>query len=306
MSTLDSKGAGPQPDLGSVAPELGAGFVAETANVNGTTIHYVRGGRGPALVLLHGFPQDWFEWRRVMPQLSQRFTVVAVDLRGVGGSAPSVAGYAAVDLAGDVHLLIDGLNLGRAHVVGHDVGGWVAYAFARHFPDSTRTVTILETPIPGIEPWLDLDVDIPLWHGAFHMVPGLPEALVADRQAVYFRYFFDVGTKDNGVISDADVEHYADAYGDPGRLRSAFEIYRAVPANMAYNAGQTDPIDIPLLLVGGEHVFGPILPLLADNLRANYGWSNIEIHIVADGKHYLVEERPDDVAELIERHAANR
>jgi pimeloyl-ACP methyl ester carboxylesterase len=306
MSTLDSEGTGPQPELGSVAPELGAGFVAKTANVNGTTIHYVRGGSGPALVLLHGFPQDWFEWRRVMPRLSQRFTVIAVDLRGVGGSAPSVAGYAAVDLAEDVHLLIDGLDLGRVHVVGHDVGGWVAYAFARRFPDSTRTVMILETPIPGIEPWLDLDIDVPLWHGAFHMVPGLPEALVADRQAVYFRYFFDVGTKDNGVISDADVEHYADAYGDPDRLRSAFEIYRAIPANMAYNVGQTDRIDIPLLLVGGEHVFGPVLPLLADNLRTNHGWSDIEVRIVADGKHYLVEERPDDVAELIESHSANR
>ena len=115
-----------------------------------------------------------------------------------------------------------------------------------------------------------------------------------------------MGTKDNTVISDADVEHYADAYGDPGRLRSAFEIYRAIPANMTYNAGQTGPIDIPLLLAGGEHVFGPVLPRLADNLRASYGWSDIDVRIVADGKHYLVEERPDDVAELIERHAASR
>lgn len=306
MTTDDSDGAGAQPRLDSLAPELAAGFVAETADVNGTTIHYVRGGRGPALVLLHGFPQDWFEWRRVMPQLSQRFTVVAVDLRGVGGSAPSVAGYAAADLAEDVRLVVDALSLGQAHVVGHDVGGWVAYAFARRFPGSTRTVTLLETLVPGIEPWLDLDIDVPLWHGAFHMVPGLPEALVADRQAVYFRYFFDVGTNDNGVISDADLEHYADAYGDPDRLRSAFEIYRAVPANMTYNAGQTDPVDIPLLLVGGEHVFGPVLARLADNLRDNHGSSDLDVQIVPDGKHYLVEERPDDVADLIERHAANR
>lgn len=258
------------------------------------------------MVLLHGFPQDWYEWRRIMPRLSRRFTVIAVDLRGVGGSAPSDAGYAAVDLAEDVHQLIGGLNLGHAHVVGHDVGGWVAYAFARRFRESTRTVMLIEGPIPGIEPWLDMNVDVPLWHGAFHMVPGLPEALVADRQAIYFRYFFDVGTKDNAVISDTDVAHYADAYGDPARLRSAFEIYRAVPANMAYNAGQTGPIDIPLLLVGGEHVFGPILPALADNLRANYGWANVEVHIIAGGQHYVVEERPDDVAGLIERHAANR
>jgi pimeloyl-ACP methyl ester carboxylesterase len=306
VRTHDSEGNDVQAPLAATAPELGTGFVSETANVNGTTIHYVRGGRGPALVLLHGFPQDWFERRRVMPRLSQRFTVIAVDLRGVGGSAPSIAGYAAEDLAEDVHLLSDTLNLGRVHVVGHDIGGWVAYAFARRFPDSTSTVMILETPIPGIEPWLELDIDVPLWHGAFHRVLGLPEALVAERQAVYFRYFFDVGTMDNSVISDADVEHYADAYGDPDRLRSAFEFYRAAPANMTYNARQTDPIDTPLLLVGGEHVFGPVLPLLADNLRAHYGWSDIEVHIVADGKHYLVEERPDDVVELIERHTANR
>lgn len=306
MSIHDSEGAGPQPQSGSAAPELGAGFAAGTADVNGTTIHYVRAGRGPALVLLHGFPQDWFEWRRVMPRLSQRFTVIAADLRGVGGSAPSADGYAAVDQAEDVHQLIDKLNLGRVHLVGHDVGGWVAYAFARRFPDSTRTVMLLEAPIPGIEPWLNLDVDVPLWHGEFHMVPGLPEALVAGRQAVYFRYFFDVGTKDNSVISDADVEHYADAYGDPDRLRAAFETYRATPANMTYNAGQNDPIDIPLLLAGGEHVFGPILPPLAENLRVNYGWSDIGVHILAGGQHYLAEERPDDVAELIERHAASR
>jgi pimeloyl-ACP methyl ester carboxylesterase len=306
MTTPDSERAAPQAETGSVPPELGAGFAAETASVKGGAIHYVRGGRGPALVLLHGFPQDWYEWRRVMPRLSRRFTVVAVDLPGVGGSAPSAAGYAAADLAESVHRLIDGLGLGPAHVAGHDVGGWVAYALARRFPGSVRTVTILETPVPGIEPWLNLNVDVPLWHGAFHMVPGLPEALVTGRQEVYFRYFFDVGTSDNSVISDADLKHYADAYGDPGRLRSAFEIYRAVPANMAYNAGQTGPVHIPLLLAGGEHVFGPVVPLLADNLRANYGWSDIEVRIIAGGRHYLVEERPDDIAELIEHHAVSR
>ncbi|MEU7631101.1 alpha/beta hydrolase [Nocardia sp. NPDC049220] len=306
MSTFDSGGLGLPPALGSVVPELGGDFVAVTAEVNGTTMHYVRGGHGPALVLLHGFPQDWFEWRRVMPRLSERFTVIAVDLPGVGGSAPSAAGYAAADMAEDVHLLIDGLGLSRAHVVGHDIGGMVAYAFARRFPCSTRTVIILETPIPGIEPWLTLDIDVPLWHGAFHMVPGLPEALVADRQATYFRYFFDVGTKDNSVISDTDVEHYAAAYRGPDRLHSAFEMYRAVAANMTFNSAHTDPIDIPLLLAGGEHVFGPILPQLAENLLADYGWSDVGAHVVPDGKHYLVEERPDEVAELIERHTANR
>lgn len=292
--------------VSATVAELDGRFASAKAKVNGTTIHHVRGGRGPALILLHGFPQDWYEWRRVMPRLAERFTVVAVDLRGVGGSTPTADGYAAADLAEDVHQLIGELDLEAAHVVGHDIGGWVAYALTRLRPESVRSALILETPVPGIEPWLDLGIDVPLWHGEFHMVPDLPEALVTGRQAVYFRYFFDVGTKDAGVISDADVEHYADAYGDADRLRSAFEVYRAVPDNMAFNAGRTDRIDVSLMLAGGEHVFGPVLQRLSENLEANYGWSDVQVEIIEDGKHYLVEERPSEVVELIERHAIDR
>lgn len=101
---------------------------------------------------------------------------------------------------------------------------------------------------PSIEPFLHLDIDVPLWHGEFHMIPELPEALVAGRQATYFRYFFDVGTSDNSVITDPDVQHYANAYGDPAHLRLAFEMYRALPANMALNAQSTSTVDIPLTL----------------------------------------------------------
>jgi alpha-beta hydrolase superfamily lysophospholipase len=133
----------PEADL--AVGELGGGFVAETAGVNGTAIHYVRGGRGPTVVLLHGFPQDWYAWRRIMPRLSKRFTVVAVDLRGVGGSAPSADGYAAVDLARDVHQLIGGLKLGPAHLVGHDIGGCVAYAFARGRPANDLLPLLLQS-----------------------------------------------------------------------------------------------------------------------------------------------------------------
>jgi pimeloyl-ACP methyl ester carboxylesterase len=293
-------------DNDSAVAQLGGDFASGTVTANGTTIHYVRGGRGPALVLLHGFPQDWFEWRRLMPRLAERFTVIAVDLRGVGGSAAPADGYAASDLAKDVHELVGALGIDRAHVVGHDIGGWVAYAFARLYPDSTSSVLVMETPIPGIEPFLNLEIDVSLWHGEFHMIPDLPERLVAGRQAIYFRYFFDVGTNDNSVVTDADVEHYAKAYGDPDHLRSAFEVYRALPANMTFNAERTTTIDVPLLLVGGERVFGSVMPALAENLRAHHGWTDVHVEVLENGRHYLAEERPGDVAELIERHAAVR
>ena len=254
-------------DPGLAVAGLGGDFASGTAIANGTTIHYVRGGRGPALVLLHGFPQDWFEWRRLMPRLAESFTVIAIDLRGVGGSAAPSDGYAAADLAEDVRQLLGALEVDRAHIVGHDTGGWVAYAFSRIHPRATSTLLIMETLIPGIEPFQHLDIEVPLWHGAFHMIPDLPEALVADRQAIYFRYFFDVGTNDNRVITDADVEHYADAYRDPAHLRAAFEVYRTLPANIALNAEHTAPVEVPLLLVGGEHVFGPVMEDVADNFE---------------------------------------
>lgn len=266
-------------------------------------LHCVIGGSGPTMLLLHGFPQSWYEWRAIMPRLAERHTVVAVDLRGVGGSDAPPDGYDAATMARDVHDLIDRLDLGPAHVVGHDVGGWVAYAYARLHPTETITATVIETLIPGTGRFTDPRVDVAMWHAEFHMVPELPEALVLDRQVAYFRYFFDIGTRGEGVISDADVEVYAAAYGDRARLHAAFEMYRAVPQNLSFNTAQRDAIDTPLLLVGGEHVFGPPLADSVEELRDEFGWSEVSAAIVEDGQHYLIEERPGDIAGLIEGHA---
>ncbi|MBV9921298.1 MAG: alpha/beta fold hydrolase [Pseudonocardia sp.] len=116
-----------------------ADFASQTASVNGTTLHHVRGGAGPTVLLIHGFRQDGYEWRYVMP-LARRFSVVAVDLPGVGGSGAPDAGHDAPTMAIDVAELVDGLGVGPVHVVGHDVGGWVAYALGRLGPDLARSI----------------------------------------------------------------------------------------------------------------------------------------------------------------------
>lgn len=289
---------------GGVGPPLmnGADFTSQTTSVNGTTLRYVRAGDGPTVLLIHGFPQDWYEWREVMARLAPRFSVVAVDLRGVGGSAAPGTGYDAAGMATDVAELVEGLGVGPVHVVGHDVGGWVAYALTRLRPDLVRSVVIMETLLPGIEPPGTPPIEVPLWHGQFHMVPELPEALVQGREAAYFRYFFDIGTAGD-VVTDADIEHYAAAYGDLPHLHAAFEMYRAIPDNMAFNDAHRTPVDVPLLLVGGEQVFGPGMPFLADHLRGEYGWTDTEAVIVKGGRHYLPEEHPAEIADLIEHHA---
>src|SRR6266568_5468737 len=118
-----------RPQVDTAVTKLGSGFRAHKAKVSGTTLHYVRGGAGDAVMLVHGFPEDWTEFRHIMPQLARKFTVIAVDLRGVGGSQPATDGYDVATLAQDIHELAEQLQLQQMYLVGHDVGGIVAYAY---------------------------------------------------------------------------------------------------------------------------------------------------------------------------------
>jgi pimeloyl-ACP methyl ester carboxylesterase len=278
---------------------LGRGFVSDTAQVNGTTLHYVRGGTGPAVILLHGFPEDWYAYHRVMPLLAKQFTVVAVDLRGMGGSAVTTAGYDAANMAEDVHQLAERLHLEHVYVVGHDIGGMVAYAFARRYPETSRGVMMLDIPLPGLGPWDSVKADPIAWHINFQQTPDLPEQLIAGRETIYFRYFLDKST-----FSDADVAHYAKSYAAPEHLRAVLEIYRAFPANEKFNAAQQSVIGVPLVLAPGENSpFEKLMPSFAEALRA-HGCANVKVEVIQNSVHYVVDEQPEAVAELIERYAS--
>lgn len=292
-----------QAQIDPAVAELGEGFLSGAADVNGTTLHYVRGGTGPAVILLHGFPQDWYEFHEVMPRVAQGFTVVAVDLRGIGGSKATPGGYDAANLAKDIRGLAQQLKVERPYLVGHDIGGMVAYAFARLYPEGTRGVMILDVPLPGIEPWDDVKADPLLWHINFHQTPDLPEELIAGRQALYFRHFFGLGTANGAAISDDDAARYASAYAAPEQLRAAFELYRALPANEAFNAAQRSAIDVPLVMAGGDQGFGPLLPGIAQALQS-HGWTDVTVELIEDSGHYVADEQPDAVAALIERYAS--
>lgn len=104
-------------------------------------------------------------------------------------------------------------------------------------------------------------------------------------------------------MSDAEIAHYAEAYGDAAHLRAAFEVYRALPDNIRFNSTATAPIHVPPLLVGGEQCFGPAMPALATYLNEHHGWSSTAAAEITGGRHYLPEERPLEVADLIEWHA---
>jgi pimeloyl-ACP methyl ester carboxylesterase len=290
-----------RPQMSPPPTALGKEFESKAAKVNGITLHYVRGGQGPAIILIHGFPEDWSEYRQIMPRLAKRFTVIAIDLRGIGGSTATAGGYDAANMADDVRQLLATLKLQRVYIVGHDIGGHVAYAFVRRYPQVARGAMILDTPIPGVEGWDEIQGAPFMWHMHFMQVPGLAEKLVDGRQADYLGYFFRFGK-----FTSTDVAHYLKAYGTPAQLHAAFEMYRAFPENARFNQAQLGPSDVPLFLGAGDgSPFAKLIPKIAEGLRAN-GATNVEAGLIPGAVHYVVEDQPEAVADLIGRYASIR
>jgi pimeloyl-ACP methyl ester carboxylesterase len=278
-----------------------AGFASHTTTVNGIQLHYVRGGAGPAVVLVHGFPQNWYEYHAIMPRLAKRFTVIAIDLRGIGGSSAPEAGFDTATLVEDIHALSVALKLGPVYVVGHDIGAMVAYAYVQRFPNDASGVMLLDSPIPGIAGWDEIQSDPSVWHVRFMQVPGLAEKLVAGRQVDFFNYFFQFGR-----ITPSDASEYAKAYSNLRQLHAAFEIYRAFPQDAQFNQADTRANSVPVLIVTGDKSpFARLVPGVAADLRRR-GFSDVETAQIAGSIHYVVDDQPDAVASLIEQHASPR
>jgi pimeloyl-ACP methyl ester carboxylesterase len=286
-----------QPANDQALPD-GAGFQSGTAAVNGTVLHYVRGGHGPALILIHGFPQDWFEFRSIMPRLADRFTVVAVDLRGIGGSSATEGGYDAANLATDIKQLADQLKLDRPYLVGHDLGGQVAFAFIQQYKQAARGAMILDSPLPGIAGWNESLNGPAVWHVGFMQAPGLAEQLVERRQSAFLGYFFQFAK-----FTPAEREHYLAAYGTSAQLKAAFGMYRAFPENVEAAAARRGPNPTPVILATGEKSpFANLVPGMAADLESQ-GFAHVDTATIPGAVHYVVEDAPDAVAKLIETHA---
>ncbi|MBC8072015.1 MAG: alpha/beta hydrolase [Deltaproteobacteria bacterium] len=278
-------------DDGALLPE---GFEFGEVETEDGNVGYVQGGEGPALVLLHGWPQSWYEWHVVMPSLAADYTVIAPDLRGIGRSAPAEAGFDKVRMAADVHLLLTDLGLEQGPIiVGHDIGGMTAYAYATEYPGEASKVVIADVPLPGVDPFDLVATDPRAWHFGFHQgEEGIAETLVEGREYEYFRWFTDhVGFADD-AIPDEDVEVFAEAYRAEGALTAGFEWYRAFPADAERNAANDVALDTPILVMGGEYSAGPLLELFEAALEAKHG-APVETYFVEGAGHWLPEEQPE-------------
>ncbi|MBB5907813.1 alpha/beta fold hydrolase [Actinoalloteichus hymeniacidonis] len=283
-------------------------FRHEFADVDGVRMHYVTGGSGSPVVLIHGWPQTWYGWWSIMPQLAEHHTVYAIDLPGLGDSTGSPTGYDKATLARYVHTLIaNQLGVDDARVVGHDLGAAVAFQYAAQFPGDTVALGYLDLPLPG--PAIDAATYRSMsWHIAFHSQERVPETVVGDDVREYLELFYPQvayegssfgGTSDRSPFTQAEIDEYARTYGRPEVLAGGFELYRALDQDVS-DTMEAVPTDVPTLLMTAEGQLEPVQATVAPRL------TNIVRAVdVPNAGHWLVEENPEFVTDELLDFLAN-
>ena len=284
---------------GSVAgaPDLPEGF-ADTftstfVDAGDVRLHAVVGGDGPPLLLIHGWPETWYAWRLVMPELARTFRVIAVDQRGIGLSDKPDDGYDAGTLAADMLALMDALGHDRFAVAGHDTGFVISYALAADNPDRVDRVALAELPGPpatAASPpvFVPSFVNNKLWHIPFNRAETLPEQLITGREDVYFGYEFAI---QGGAVPATLVDYYVRLVSNPDSLRGSLGFYRAFDATLAQNDERANrPLPMPILAIGGEQSYGShvgeAMQHLADDVQG----------VVIDGAgHWVAEQAPEQL-----------
>lgn len=279
----------PSNTLAVDSPALTKLFSDRKADINGVQIHYVIGGNGPPVVLLHGFLTTWYEWRHIMPDLAKTHTVIVPDIRGLGDSSKPLDGYDKKTAAEDVYALLRKLGYQRFDLVGHDIGGMLVYSLAAIHRDAVRRLVLVDAVQPGIPPWDELVQAPRSWHFRFFNVPDLPEMLMAGHEQQFIAWFFNSQAFRSNALTNATLDVYTRAYLMPGAWRSAFNYYRVFPQDVKDNAelAQTK-LSIPVLVVGGSESG------LTSRMKAMYPnvATNISFQVVPNSGHWIPDEQP--------------
>ena len=262
---------------------------SRSANIGGVELHYLAAGKGPAVVLLHGYAETSLMWRPIIPTLAERFTVVAPDLPGIGDSAIPADGLDMTTAAIRIHALVASLGIQSAEVVGHDIGLMVAYAYAAQFPSEVEKLVLMDAFLPGVEGWEPIYNNPGIWHFRFN--GPTPEALVEGRERIYFEHFWnDFAADKTRSIPEADRQAYAAAYARPGRMRAGwayFVSFQKAAKDFAVLARTKLPM--PVLSIGGDKGNGDAL-----GRQAKLVGSDVTVIVLKDTGHWLMEERPQE------------
>jgi pimeloyl-ACP methyl ester carboxylesterase len=282
----------------SQAPHLPPGFTktftSRFVHANGLRQHVVIGGEGPALLLVHGWPESWYAWRLLMPALAKDFTVIAVDQRGVGLTDKPQDGYDSGTLADDLVALMDALGHQRFAVVGHDTGMPIAYALAADHPERVDRLVVAEAPLPGVSDsppvfgnaWLNDRV----WHIGFNRLTEVNELLVRGREDIFFGFEFDINAVKK--LPDYAVRYYVRALASHrDALRGTFNFYRAFDTTTAQNVERKGRrLTMPVLAIGGAASIGEGAAI---TMRAVA--DDVQSLVIPGCGHWVAEEAPEEM-----------
>jgi pimeloyl-ACP methyl ester carboxylesterase len=275
------------------AKDMPSGFKAEKVTVNGVTLNVYKGGRGDALLLVHGFAQSALMWAPVMTALKEKFTIVAPDLRGAGLSDAPADGYDKLTMAADLRALLDHYGIAKARVVGHDVGLMVAYAMAAQYPETVVKLAVMDAFVPGVGPGDSIYNSSDIWHFRFH--GPYAEKLVAGREYTYLDALWTGFSARPSSFPEADKKYYAAQYARAGRMRAGFAWFSTFPKDAIDNKRlSATQLKIPVLAMGGEKSLGQAL---IDTMKVVS--PTAEGQVVKACGHWMLEECPAETIEIL-------
>jgi pimeloyl-ACP methyl ester carboxylesterase len=281
-----------------------AGFTSGFEEVNGLKMHYVAGGSGPLILMVHGFGQSWYEWHQLMPELAKKNRVIAVDLPGLGLSAPLKTSYTGQDVSPYIYDFAKRFSPDAPfNLVAHDIGVWATYPMLVQHQKDIAKVAYLESVIPDeliyTFPAFTPQGEATAWHFSFFSADGvLPETLVSGKEKVFFSHFIKKHAEKQEVFTDELLGLYAKSYSKPHTLHAAFEYYRALPQSVLQNKEllAQSKLTMPLLAVAGDGR-GSLGQTQIDQM--NKYATNVQGHVLPGCGHWLMEECPTLVAPLL-------
>jgi pimeloyl-ACP methyl ester carboxylesterase len=280
--------------------EFNTTFSHRKTIVNGTQLHFVIGGSGPGLLLLHGWMGSWYSWRKVMPLLAKHFTVVAPDARGYGDSVKPYAGYDGITIKEDLRQLMAQLSLSRCYVMGHDMGAPIALLYAAHHPDEVLGIGYFDEPLLGynLDRFTAFQADNPFvyWWFPFNATDHVAAMLWEGKEAQMVDYMINAMIVDQRAISAEDRAEYVRGLRSPGGLHGSFGWYREslkTSAQIRDAVNPAKPLAVPLLALNGQWGH-PGVKEQFDGLAKQVVGQTLE-----HTGHLIAEENPQAVAAAI-------
>ena len=286
--------AGPAFAQATMAPP--EGFARIDLPGNDEVLTCMTGGSGSPMLLLHGWPQTAAEWKPVLADLAAVHTVYACDLPGVRDSTNADADYTKAGMADDIHAAVAGAGIGPVHLVGHDIGLMVGYAYASAFPGDVASLAIMDAPLPGSPAYDAIGANPSAWHFTFHAVEEVPEAVVGNSVEFYVTHFIEELWKSEPRPTAEQIMPFVEAYSDPETLHTGFEWYRAFPQDAEDNAVKFEtPLPMPVLaLSSGELTPTPYVLEMMEPLA-----EDVRGEAIQGAGHWLTEEVPEVIADRL-------